>query len=413
MIRFSVGLLCLMVSNSLGLCQKTSELIKVSPNEQLWSQDSLFEGLPATLFVRFTCKDKIGVELTFLDQFTAEVFESKFIPIKLGNAKCTPELLRQRYNALKIGTVLFPHPSPSQSFAALGRSLAPDSLGTAWIYVADNSAINSIEVLDPTTLATVASLGVAPRLVKGLVFSPDGRRLYATLWRSTSVNPFLPAQIAVIDTVTNQILDRITLTSDNLPATPAVSPDGRFLYFADPADGLVVVDLESRTIAQKIPATAAGGTTNQLRALSLSPDGGLICVTDNFGIALLDTRTRTFFARVNISLPNRDIAPVFHSSGSRVYVIDRKSVTGGLAVSLVGFDMSLTEVSRADLPSTFDPYHLEITPNGLSLAMDGFLRPATGPAKGVFILFDTTNNRVVATDDTINAAVGALGVVLH
>ena len=282
----------------------------------------------------------------------------------------------------------------------------------AWLYVSDHSARTSIEVLDPKTFATVASLDLDPRLIGGMAFSPSGERLYATLWSSASATPRLPAQIAIVDTTANRILERITLGADTLPSKPVISTDGKLLYFADRLEGLVVVDLESRTVIERIPAARAGGVNNQFTSLGISPDGGLICLTDSAGVGILDTRTRTFVARINISLPNREIVPVFNATGTQFYLIERRSVPGGLAVSLVGFDTSeVRETSRTALPSTFDPHELVMTPDGLSLAIDGFLRAPNQPVKVGFIVVDATRNVVVSINDAVQPLVGALGVM--
>jgi hypothetical protein len=146
--------------------------------------------------------------------------------------------------------------------------------------------------------------------------------------------------------------------------------------------------------------------------LALSPDGLLICLTDSAGVALLDTRTRTFIARINLTLANRAMRPVFHPNGSLFYLVDRRTVSGAPVISLVSFKTpDLTEAARVTLPSTFDPSNAVITTHGASLALDGFLRPAGQPAKAAFLLVDTVSNQLVETNDTIEATVGALGVV--
>jgi hypothetical protein len=175
-----------------------------------------------------------------------------------------------------------------------------------------------------------------------------------------------------------------------------------------------VIDLASRSILDRIPASRAGAATNRFATLALSPDGGLICLTDSAGVALLDTRTRTFIARINLTLVNRSIPPVFHPNGSLFYLVDRRTVSGATAISLVSHHTSdLSEAGRVPLPATFDPYHLKITSHGASLAMDGFLRPAGQPAKGVLVMVDATTNQVVATNDAVEPVVGALGIVVR
>ncbi len=304
--------------------------------------------------------------------------------------------------------------------AALGDrpsiSFAPRNAGAVPIhnlYLSAGSPKETIHVLEPAAFGTVATIDVSPRLPGGLALSPDTGTLYATLWRSTTTNPPLPAQIAIIDTATNIITNRITLTSDMLPSRPVVSPDNKLLFFADPAEGLVVVDLGTRAVIDKIPASRAGGSNNQFHTLALCPDGEQLYLVDSFGIAVLDTRTRTFTARILISLPNREIAPAILPNGSRFYVVERRTVQGGLAVSLVAFDTStLAEVARVDLPSTFDPHTVGVTPDGLQLAMDGLLRPTGAPASAVVMVVDLVTHLVKTITDS-EPYIGAFGFLIR
>src|SRR4051794_25691170 len=88
------------------------------------------------------------------------------------------------------------------------------------VFLASDSPTETIQVYDSSLSTTVASIDVSPRLPGGLALSDDGKRLYATLWRSTTATPPLAAQIAILNTATNQIVDRITLTADMLPSKP-------------------------------------------------------------------------------------------------------------------------------------------------------------------------------------------------
>lgn len=303
---------------------------------------------------------------------------------------------------------------PASGDTGGSRATAVTEEPVRWVYVATEGGSNSLDILHPVTFALAGSIPVEPHLFGGIAFSPRRDRLYVTLWRSTTATPPIPAQIAVIDTEKNQLVRRIALTPEMLPSAPVVSKDGRLLYFADGAEGLVVVDLDAGSILERIPASRAGGTNNRFAAVSMSPDGALICVTDAFGFATLDTRTHTFTARVNITLPNRSIAPVFDPTGSILYLIDRRTVSGALAVSLVAFDTAeLTEVSRVALPSTFDPSHLLMMPDGLTLVMSGFIRDANQPAKGGFLAVDATTNRVIVNDVSTEPNVGPLGVIVR
>jgi len=396
--RFCTYILCALAFAQDARTQNVA--VTPLPNRpHIWQREGILRD-SAVLIRGYQHADSKLIVVVAYDILTGEAVKALTTPI-LRDPKSVDAFVNKYFGGID------PAPQSVKNRSALAQT-------PKWIYMPSTGGNNSIEIFDPETFQGVTSINVEPHLFGGTVFSSEGSRLYATLWRSTTTTPPVPARILVVDTERNQVLNRITLTGDMLPSAPVVSKDDKLLFFADPAQGLIVVDLDAGAILDRIPASRAGAATNQFTTLSMSPDGALICLTDSAGIALLDTRTRTFIARINMTLPNRSIAPVFDPTGSLIYVIDRRTVSGAPDISLVSYDTSeLLERSRTTLPSTLDPYHLAMTPDGLTLAMDGFLRVANQPAKGVLIMVDTTTNRVVLTNDSIPSSVGALGMMVR
>lgn len=399
-----------------ALVVQAQNAIGILPNEAILLTEGVRgDGKHLVQVIRALCtRDKTGVQISYYDARTGVPLtgegENSFFPIARENGNCDPNNIIEKFRDEVIFDDAFVPLSPLDLSSARANRAADTT--PRWLYVSDNSGRASIVVRHPDTLESVARIETEPRLIGGMARSPVAERLYATLWRSTTTTPPLPAQIAVVNTGTNQIVDRIPLTGDMLPSDPAVSRDGKLLYFADENAGLVTIDLEGRSILDTIPAARAGAATNRFSTLALSPDGLIMCLTDSAGVALLDTRTRTFIARINLTLSNRAIPPVFHPNGSLFYLIDRRTVSGATVISLVSFHTSdLTEAARVTLPSTFDPSNAVITTHGASLALDGFLRPAGQAAKGALLIVDTVTNQLVQTNEAVEPTVGALGVI--
>jgi DNA-binding beta-propeller fold protein YncE len=278
------------------------------------------------------------------------------------------------------------------------------------LYVANLTGPNgrsAVDVVNTKTRAIVASIDVDDRLFGGLQVAPDGRRAYALLW-PRSLGSFAPAQIAFIDTATNTVVDRIDLPGLLQPQAPALSPDGRYLYFSAMTDTeafrIRVADLQAKTVAA-LPAPVP--TNTNLRAVSLSPDGVLLCAAGQGALTCYDTRSRTFAARVAASPPNAEMRPVFHPNGSRIYLLNRAFVNNVLAVYISVYDTAtLSEVARIPIATpAANEFRdslavLSIDPSGLRLFLDeGF--------SGVLNIIEIGTNRVIKTVEGLTT--GGLG----
>ncbi len=365
--------------------------------------DLRFPDAPRNVYIRITCKKAD-------DGKPGQAGKSSVTIVAVGSGKIirisfdtffdicpTPAEVLEGYGRVIDLTRITPIPgNPRAVSAPPVPSPAADKL-----YLANLTGANGrsqIDVADTRTEQDVASIDLGDRLFGGLQLSPDGRRLYAVMGPQTLGTP-APAQIAYIDTSANTIVDRFELPGVLQPQAPALSNDGRYLYFAARAletgpYRIRVADLQARTVSV-LPDPAPANT--ELRAVALSPDGALLCSSGAGSLSCYDTRTRSFLGRVSVSLPNAGLRPVFHPNGSRIYLLGRAFVNNALSVHILVIDTgTLTEIARVPIanpaPDTFRPTLsvLSIDASGQQLVLDeGF--------SGVINFIDTRTNRVVKT----------------
>ena len=114
-----------------------------------------------------------------------------------------------------------------------------------------------MDVFNTRNLEDIVTVDLGDRLIGGIAVAPDGQRTYALMWQTANPPSPGPAFIAYIDTRTNTIVDRFLLPDLLEPQKPALSADGRFLYFAarTAAAGprIQIADLQTKTIAGVLP----------------------------------------------------------------------------------------------------------------------------------------------------------------
>jgi mxaJ protein len=191
-----------------------------------------------------------------------------------------------------------------------------------FVYVTNERSgeLSVIDLGSRTVVATVA-LGKRPR---GMVLSPDGRRLYVALSGSPMAGPDVdertlpPADknadgIGVVDLASLRLLRTVRGVSD--PEQVSVSRDGRRLYVASEDTGTVVVLNEADG---RLLATLPVG--DEPEGIATSPDGHWVYVTSEAGdeVAVIDTRKDAVVARVPVGSRPRSI--VFAKRASLAYV---------------------------------------------------------------------------------------------
>ncbi|MCE3554319.1 Hsp70 family protein [Pseudonocardia sp. RS11V-5] len=203
---------------------------------------------------------------------------------------------------------------------------------------------------DPTVSGTVP-VGKNPQDV---LLSPDGRTAYVVNSGSNS--------ISLVDTGTNAITATVPV-SNGPPQFASISPDGARLYVSvyDPGTSATtavntvdVVDTGSHSITHIIPVGL------HPYASAVSPDGNTILVPnhDSADISVIDWRTRSVVARIPVK-PNPHFV-AFTKDGSKAFVADHESNV----VSVL--DVQSRTVT-AVIPVGRSPHSLAVSPDQSSV----------------------------------------------
>ena len=155
-----------------------------------------------------------------------------------------------------------------------------------------NNPLTDVYVLNSEDLTPAANTeqGRIPVLFKvphALTVSHSGDFIYTA---SLSEN-----QLIIINTQTNEVDEFVDLNPHKGPVALAVSPDDRWLYIScQLSNEVLVVDLQSRTIAAAIPVG------EKPWHIIVSPDGNRVYVGNNGSdnASVIDTATRTVVATI-------------------------------------------------------------------------------------------------------------------
>ena len=234
-------------------------------------------------------------------------------------------------------------------------------------------AAHTVCVVDTATQRKVAEIPVGHRPI-GVTFSPDGSRAY--------VSCQLDDVVSVIDVVARKVTATIPVGSE--PHGLLTDRAGKLLYVLNmTADSISVIDTTTLKRVKRLVASRSPW------ALSLSPDGTQICVTNNLSrfvpfrtaplseITLIDTETATVRDRVVVPQANLLQGIKWHPSGEyALFTLNRTknlvpmtrllqgwTITNGLGILWKDgrVDQVLLDAPGLCFP---DPTDLAITPDG-------------------------------------------------
>ncbi len=135
---------------------------------------------------------------------------------------------------------------------------------------------------------------------------------------------FADGMVAVFDTMTYQVLDKIPVTA---PDGMAITPDGTKVYVSSANSGSVdVIDTTKDVVTTTIPV----GTMPQ--GMSITPDGTrvIVAVQTDGKVVEIDTSTDTVVGQASLGTPHSSIVG---PDGKTAYV--GSQATGATAVALL------------------------------------------------------------------------------
>jgi YVTN family beta-propeller protein len=251
-----------------------------------------------------------------------------------------------------------------------------------------NQAAGVVTVVDTATNTVAARVPVPTGPPQYLAYSPDGRRVYVSIWDQART----VAAVGVLDTATNQFLATIPVRTR--PYLSAVTPDGQRLYVPNHDSGTIsVIDTGTNTVTSEIKvapnphwvemsadgsrAYAANHESNVVsvidttdnsilaevpvqtspHSLAVHPNRPLVANVnyDSASVTMIDTNTDKVVATVAVGKNPQDIS--WAPDGRHGYVANTSDGT----VSVIDTD---TETVTATIPTGKSPTSIAVLPDG-------------------------------------------------
>jgi PQQ-dependent catabolism-associated beta-propeller protein len=232
-----------------------------------------------------------------------------------------------------------------------------------------NERAGTISVIDAGTNRVVATVPVGTR-VRGMVVSPDQKRLYVAVSHFKGKPNRVPDQVAVIDTATLKIVKHIPAGTD--PEGIAITPDGRKVAVSNEDAGTAsIVDTRSgKTVAALVVGTEPEGVAISGKTIFVTGEtSNTVSVIERLEVV------------ANILVDARPRYAIFTPDGRYAYV----SAEIGGSISLI--DVAARRVVK----------RLKLAPveHPVGMILDGnVLYAATGRGNGVAVI-DTTTFRIL------------------
>lgn len=365
-----------------------------------------------------------GASVAVIDSFTNAVLGTISVGGSPGTIVSTPDGSRVFVTVPSIDRVAILDPATFSQTASVPVGDAPSAAALApsgdQLFILTTGGV--VQVLDTVTRNVIRSIPTAGGSTGGMAVTADGTRLYVA-----------HGPITVIDTSASDSLGSFSSGYSGIE----VSPDGSRVYASTGFMGTVqAISTASMTVVGTI--SIAGGPS----AMDISPDGSRLYVahaaafvmTSQYTgqivpgrfISVVDTRTNTVGARIDLGGNSTGVAVVVTPDRRRVYA----SVAAAVAVADVNTNLVVGSVPvstpgalAASGDTAIIPYVIDavddIAPNSLStgiavanvLANDtlGGIRPTT---QHVTLTEQSSSDPYVTLNTTTGAVTVAAGAAL-
>jgi gliding motility-associated-like protein len=238
-------------------------------------------------------------------------------------------------------------------------------------YVA-NYIGSSVSVINTSENKVIATLPVGEAPI-GIAINTDGNKVYVSCNGS----------IFVIDALTNKVITGILL-SNYEPAGLTVSPDGKWLYVADPNNNALVII--STSTYQKTSISFPTNQEDSAFNVATSPDGSLIYITgaNSKKIFVIDAATQKIISPINLT--EAPIGIAVSPDGRHIYVTNEYSNS-----------VSVVNATNGALITTIP---VGSSPEGISVSPDGSLIYVINVASNTMSVINALTNKVTTTINT-------------
>jgi YVTN family beta-propeller protein len=253
-------------------------------------------------------------------------------------------------------------------------AMRPDGL----VAFVSNTSDNTVSMIDTQTLAEILPRIPVGRRPQGLAVSPNGKRLYVV---HESDN-----RVFVVNATTGAVIGQVFIppTTGASAKDVLVSPDNRFVYVANYANGSVDVISAANGSVHSIPAAAGP------RRLAITPDGAYVLAADYLGdmVTVVDTSTNSFVKNIPVGHQPRGIA--ITPDGTKTYVTNVNTL-GSVSV-IRNSDFTVTST----IPVGDTPWHV-IVPPAPNNRYAYVSNTGSGVQSSSISIIDTTTDLVVKT----------------
>jgi YVTN family beta-propeller protein len=282
----------------------------------------------------------------------------------------------------------------SLDVGSMPLAIAPSPDGKSIVILLNGWREQGVQVIDRGSGKVVQTL-LQPAAFLGLVFSPDGKKLYASGGNEDAIYEYAwdNGRASFTDTIRLAAKEK-GKSGKRYPAGIGLSPDGKLLYVAENlADSFAVVDLNARKVVRRFP------TERYPYGVAVTKDGTVyVSAWNGWSVSVFRPNAQGgLTSDGRIPAGRHPSAMALSADDSRLFVVSGS--TDRIAVIDTKARRAITTLED---PAPSGP-HEGSTPNALALSADGrrlFVAEADNNAVAVFDLSRLTSGVSNGTEST-------------